>query len=668
MLIILLFLVDNLCIGQTQQEQKSRVIQAYGRVQDSLLKHEPGFPEADSLLKIVKQAPAGFDSVRTGIARGKIDTIKYFSKTVGTTRKALIYTPPSYSKSKRYPVLYLLHGIGGDEKEWLNGGQPQVILDNLYADNKIEPMIVVMPNGRAMKDDRATGNIMAPDKVQAFADFEKDLLNDLIPFIEKKYPIIKDREHRAIAGLSMGGGQSLNFGLGNLDRFAWIGGFSSAPNTRAPEELVPDPEEARKKLKVLWISCGDNDGLITFSQRLNEYLIANDVPHIYYIEPGVHDFKVWKNSLYMFSQLLFKPVDVSKFNKYSLLGTPAPSNVRRAKYPQILPDGRAIFRVDAPDAQKIQLDLAKKYDMVKNSEGVWEVTTDSLTEGFHYYSLLIDGLAVADPASETFYGMGRMASGIEVPFKGDDYYAIKDVPHGEISIKQYYSSIFNRWRQFYIYKPAGYDVNLNEKYPVLYILHGGGEDERGWATQGKTDLILDNLIAEKKAKPMIIIMPDGNVDAQGFGDITLRMFERELKQCIIPFVEKNYRTESGPGNRALAGLSMGGIQTLYIGINNTEMFSYLGVFSSGWIMPAQNSLADKQYEFMKVNLDKINGNLKQLWISMGGKEDIAYNNCQTMMSKFDELGIKYSYSEYPGGHTWPVWRNNLYNFAQLLFR
>jgi len=167
---------------------------------------------------------------------------------------------------------------------------------------------------------------------------------------------------------------------------------------------------------------------------------------------------------------------------------------------------------------------------------------------------------------------------------------------------------------------------------------------------------------------MIIVMPDGNVDAQGFGDMTLMIFERELKQCVIPFVEKNFRTETGQGSRALAGLSMGGIQTLYVGINNTEMFSYLGVFSSGWIVPAQNSLADKQYEFMKANLDKINGNLKQLWISMGGKEDIAYNNCQTMMSKFDELKVKYTYSEYPGGHTWPVWRNNLYNFAQLLFR
>jgi enterochelin esterase-like enzyme len=617
---------------------------------------------------IVKHAPEGFDSLRTGIAHGKIDSISYPSKTVGSNRKAMIYMPPNYSKNKKYPVLYLLHGIGGDEKEWLKGGQPQVILDNLYAENKIEPIIVVMPNGRAIKDDRATGNIMAPDKVEAFATFEKDLLNDLIPYIEKKFPVIKDREHRAIAGLSMGGGQSLNFGLGNLDIFAWIGAFSSAPNTKPPEQLMPEPEKARKMLKLLWISCGDNDGLITYSQRTHNYLNSHNVPHIYYIEPGVHDFKVWKNSLYMFSQLIFKPVDESKFNKYSVEGFPASTNVRGVKYPQILPDGRAIFRVKAPDAQKVQLDLAKKYDMVKNSEGVWEVTTDSLTEGFHYYSLLVDGLAVADPASETFYGMGRMASGIEVPFKGDDYYAIKDVPHGEICIKYYYSTVFNGWRRFYIFKPAGYDFNTSEKYPVLYILHGGGEDERGWATQGKTDLILDNLIAANKAKPMLVVMPDGNVNSQGFGENALRMFESELKLCIIPFVEKNYRAETSPGNRALAGLSMGGIQTLYVGINNTDLFSYLGVFSSGWIMPAQSDLADKQNDFMKKNLDKIKNSLKLLWIGIGGKEDIAYNNCQTMISKFNEMNLKYTYCDYPGGHAWPVWRNNLYNFAQLLFK
>ncbi|HSF55925.1 MAG TPA: alpha/beta hydrolase-fold protein, partial [Algoriphagus sp.] len=172
-----------------------------------------------------------------------------------------------------------------------------------------QPMIVVLPNGRAMKDDRAVGNMFDPEKVEAFSTFEKDLIQDLIPFIEKTFPVHTNRENRALAGLSMGGGQSLNFGLGNLDLFAWVGGFSSAPNTKMPEELVPDPELPKEKLKLLWISCGDEDRLLNISQRTHDYLKEKKVPHIYYVEPGGHDFKVWKNDLYLFSQLLFKPVD-----------------------------------------------------------------------------------------------------------------------------------------------------------------------------------------------------------------------------------------------------------------------------------------------------------------------------------------------------------------------
>jgi enterochelin esterase-like enzyme len=264
----------------------------------------------------VAPATAGFDIENAAIAHGKIDTISYPSSTVGTTRKATLYTPPGYSKSKKYPVLYLLHGIGGDEKEWLNGGKPQVILDNLYAAKKLEPMIVVMPNGRAMKDDRAVGNVMSKDKIDAFATFEKDLLNDLIPFVEKNYSVYQDQGHRAIAGLSMGGGQSLNFGLGNPDKFAWVGGFSSAPNTKAPQELLPDPKKAKDMLKLIFISCGASDGLVNISKRTSDYLEENKVPHIYFIEPGFHDFKVWKNGLYMFSQMLFKPVDTATFSQY----------------------------------------------------------------------------------------------------------------------------------------------------------------------------------------------------------------------------------------------------------------------------------------------------------------------------------------------------------------
>ena len=284
----------------------------------------------------VRPATRGFDTLRNSIAHGKIDSVVYTSKTVGTKRKALLYTPPGFSKNKKYPVLYLLHGIGGDEKEWLNGASPQVILDNLYAESKIEPMLVVMPNGRAMTDDRPIGNIFDSARVQAFAHFEKDLLEDLIPFIEKNYPVIANRDHRAIAGLSMGGGQSLNFGLGNLGKFAWVGGFSAAPNTKPPTELIPDIDAAKEKIKLLFISCGASDGLISISKRTHDYLQQNKIPHIYFIEPGVHDFKVWKNGLFMFSQLLFKPVDTSTFSKYLVARhqpyqNPALSSADRAK-------------------------------------------------------------------------------------------------------------------------------------------------------------------------------------------------------------------------------------------------------------------------------------------------------------------------------------------------
>jgi enterochelin esterase-like enzyme len=306
--------------------------------------------------------------------------------------------------------------------------------------------------------------------------------------------------------------------------------------------------------------------------------------------------------------------------------------------------------------------------MVKDSTGIWTVTTDSISEGFHYYSLLIDGVAVADPASETFYGMGRMASGIEIPFSGGGYYALREVPHGDIRIKKYFSKVTNTWRQLYIYTPPGYDVNANETYPVLYILHGGGEDETGWATQGKTDLIIDNLIAAKKAQPMLVVMPDANMGGPAFDESGLKKFESELNNTVIPFVENNYRVKADANYRALAGLSMGGIHTLYTGIKHTDQYSYLGVFSSGWIVPNQNEIANNQYDFLKNNSSTINKQLKQFWISMGGKEDIAYKNCQLMLAKFDEMKIKYTYSEYPGGHSWPVWRNNLYNFAQLLFK
>ena len=248
--------------------------------------------------------PEGFKTEREGIAHGKLEMVEYESKTVGTTRKLNVYTPPGYTADTKYPVLYLLHGIGGDETEWQRFSSPNVMLDNLIADEKAVTMIVVMPNGRAQKNDRAEGNVMA--SAPAFAVFERDLLDDVIPFIEAKYSVDNNRDKRAIAGLSMGGGQSLNFGLGNLDTFAWVGPFSAAPNTKKPDELIPDVAAAKAKLKLLWISCGNKDGLIRISQNMHQFLKKNEISHVWHVDGHGHDPAHWSSSLYWFAQSVFQ--------------------------------------------------------------------------------------------------------------------------------------------------------------------------------------------------------------------------------------------------------------------------------------------------------------------------------------------------------------------------
>jgi enterochelin esterase-like enzyme len=249
------------------------------------------------------EPPAGFDRSREDIPHGRLGMIGYDSRTVGTRRRMQVYTPPGYTSEKKYPVLYLLHGIGGDETEWEQFVHPQVLLDNLIADGKAVPMIIVMPNGRAQENDRAEGNIFAA--APAFAKFERDLLDDVIPAIESRYSTYSDRDNRALAGLSMGGGQSLNFGLAHLDTFAWVGGFSSAPNTNKPAELVPDPETARK-LKLLWLSCGSQDGLFRISQGVHAYLKEKEVPHVWHVANHGHDPQEWKQALYHFAQRVFQ--------------------------------------------------------------------------------------------------------------------------------------------------------------------------------------------------------------------------------------------------------------------------------------------------------------------------------------------------------------------------
>ena len=246
--------------------------------------------------------PAGFNAKQDGIPHGRLEMVEYDSKTVGTRRKMQVYTPPGYSADRKYPVLYLLHGIGGDETEWQRFASVDSLLDNLIAAKKAEPMIVVMPNGRAQKDDRANAGMGA---APAFAVFEADLLDDVIPAIDSRFSTRTDRDGRALAGLSMGGGQTLNFGLTHLDTFAWIGAFSSAPNTKPAAELVPDPAATGKQLKLFLLTCGNKDGLFRISKAMQTYLKEKSVPHIWHVDDRGHDPTHWAHALHFFTQKIF---------------------------------------------------------------------------------------------------------------------------------------------------------------------------------------------------------------------------------------------------------------------------------------------------------------------------------------------------------------------------
>jgi len=254
------------------------------------------------------EAPAGFNKFSAGGVQGRVEVFEYDSTVTGKRRKAVVHLPPHYSSDRKYPVLYLLHGIGGNEWEWNGYVHADAIADNLIAAGKATPMIVVMPNGRALADDRAPApdKTFAPQNAEGFAMFEHDLLDCLIPAVQAKYSAGTNREQRALAGLSMGGGQSLNFGLKHLDTFAWVGGFSSAPNTKPPAELVPDPAAAREQLKLLYLSCGNKDGLISVSQGVHAYLKQQNVPHIWNVDDHGHDAETWGGNLYHFAQRLFK--------------------------------------------------------------------------------------------------------------------------------------------------------------------------------------------------------------------------------------------------------------------------------------------------------------------------------------------------------------------------
>ena len=414
-----------------------------------------------------------------------------------------------------------------------------------------------------------------------------------------------DRESRALAGLSMGGGQSLNFGLNNLDTFAWVGGFSSAPNTKRPADLIKDHAEAAKKLRLLYVACGDKDGLFRISQGVHKMLDEKKVPHVYNVIPGGrHDFKVWKSDLYHFAQTAVPRAGARrKRPKRAGQDRTRPRQRRLAarvdqhrqlRLPAHSPRPAGHVPVESPRRQESRRSSATsgwaragRGTCKRGDDGVWTVTTPPVVPGFHYYTLSVDGVEVNDPASDTFFGTGKPTSGIEIPEKGVDFYHAKDVPHGEVRSRWYKSKVTGQTRHIMVYTPPGYDTDPKKRYPVLYLQHGGGEDETGWTRQGHMNFILDNLIAAGKAKPMIVVMEKGYATRAGApaeparprGRFDCGAFEDVVLKDLIPMIDSTYRTIPHREQRAIAGLSMGAGQAMQIGLTHLDTFSAIGAFS-----------------------------------------------------------------------------------------
>jgi enterochelin esterase-like enzyme len=371
---------------------------------------------------------------------------------------------------------------------------------------------------------------------------------------------------------------------------------------------------------------------------------------------------------------------------------PSTTNVWAAEYPRVDSTGRVQIRVKAPDATKVRLNFwsGPKVDMEKQQDGFWTVTTTPLVPGFHYYTVIVDGAEVSDPNTHAFFGGGKPASGVEVPEPGSTYYSIQDVPHGAVREVWYSSKVTGTWRHALVYLPPDYDTRTNVRYPVLYLQHGAGEDETGWVRQGNANFILDNLIAAKSCKPMIVVMAYGyahrageapvDLFAKGFGSPEMlkamqdmaAAFEDDVTQALIPYIDSTFRTLPDREHRAMAGLSMGGMQTYQITLDHLDLFSYIGGFSgAGGMLVLGNRKLDPKTDYNGVFADSaaFAKKVHLLWLGVGTNEpERMRTGLQKLHTSLLEANIQHVFYESPGtDHEWQTWRRDLKDFAPRLF-
>lgn len=382
----------------------------------------------------------------------------------------------------------------------------------------------------------------------------------------------------------------------------------------------------------------------------------------------------YKSIIYLVG-VLTTTIGIAQTNPLKVTEDFKPSSVNQQGklYPQVNSEGRVRASILAPQANKVQLDLGgTKYDMVKDEKGIWTGVSEPQDEGFHYYQLNIDGASVPDPGTVYFYGAGRLGSAIEIPAADQEFFAMKDVPHGLVSENIYFSKLTNSFRRCFVYTPANYNEDSKTRFPVLYLQHGSFEDETGWAVQGKANLILDNLIASEKANPMIVVMDNGYAyKPQNNSTRPESIFEEVVINEIIPMIDSKFRTIANREHRAIAGLSMGANQTMRIMMNNLDTFSYYGGFSGTSNYPSTDAIDVNTFldgKFKEGNA--LNKKIKLFWLGLGTKEPIPFPaSVGAFRTMLEQQGIRYAYYESPEtAHEWLTWRRCLNQFVTQLFK
>lgn len=644
------------------------------------------------------------------VPHGTVSICKYVSGVNGHMKESYVYTPPGYGKNgnsdKKYPVLYLLHGVGENETGWIWQGKLNFIMDNLIAEGKCMEMIVVMGCGYAF--------VPGDDPVFYPGDFDAELTQDLIPYIESHFRTKRGRDHRAVAGLSLGSAQSALSYLKHPEMFGALGVFSGV----LMEPLDDAATQQAHKPHLVLFSCGSEEREIKESQdgyyvKLRE----KGIRVINKVYEGYHEWLVWRKSLADFAHELFHWADeegvlseghsdekadadaeqpimgkaeiseeqlhMQSLEEQMFFFDPVYKQVLFAtdekgrpagRYADIPPgfvhlDGRNVkIYMYAPDAEKVEADVfdCGRIALQKDAEyqGYWSGILEDVEPGFHYTSFEVNGTEVLNAQAPTGYGCFRTINYLEVAEPEFRYHELRDVLHGQVHMNYYTSAQTDRTKLCYVYTPAGYDPFGEKRYPVLYLQHGGGENEIGWLRQGKIANIADNLIADGKMAEMVIVMNTGYAfRADQTSHPAVGSFEEELVEDCIPYIDSHYAVMTDKKHRAVAGLSMGGIQAQKIAMHHTDMFASLGIFSGGLVISDE----EEDYTDLLYHADHFHEEMDLLFVACG-IQDAFYEQTAANVSEVKGHGIPVMDYFIEGRHDWNLWRRSVVKFMQTVFR